>query len=130
MGIDSGQRRSNTGTVTWAVIAVIGLGTVLAVWFQSPDSQPPSVFGAAGGKAILVGSLLAALMAAVSRGAARAWSTLVSIVTIALAVCTEILAIAHFRENGGSADVAFGAILSAGAIALLALSIGLLRGRS
>lgn len=131
MGIDASKpkNKQNTGAIVWAVIGVVCLGTVLAVWLQKADSQPSSVFGSGGGVAILAVSLVAVIMASALRGAGLGFRRVLAVVTIVLALCTEVLALAHFSAAGGSADTAFGLILSVGAVAMLAASIGLLRGK-
>lgn len=115
--------------MTWAVVGVVALGTVLAVWVRRAGSQPDSVFGDVGGIAVLGASLVAVVAASVSRGARLAARRVLGVVTIVLALCTEVLALEHFARTHGSADTAFGWILSAGAVAMLAAAIGVLRGR-
>jgi hypothetical protein len=131
MGIDTAHRgrpprKSNTATVFWAVLAVMCLGTVAAVWLAHPTAQPSSLFGSAAATTLLVAAVVATIAASVARGTGRGVRRGLALVTIALAACVEILAVAHISASRGFVDTTFGLMLSAGVVAMVAAALGLL----
>lgn len=131
MGMNPGSAptRRATSPVLWAVLGVVCLGTVLGVWLRGSDNQPASVFGHDGVIALLVLSMPAIVVASARQAASPVFRRVFGSVTIALAVCLEIVALAYFNAGRGSADIAFGTILTVGVVALFAAAIGMIRGR-
>jgi hypothetical protein len=131
MGIDAARRgrqpkKSNTAAVFWAVLAVMCLGTVAAVWLAHPTAQPSSLFGSVAATILLVAALVATIAASAARGAGRGVRRGFALVTIGLATCVEILAVAHISAGRGLVDTTFGLMLSAGVVAMVAAALGLL----